>query len=220
MHNKKYWSLRWSALILAKCQHTSWHYKKINIWKYPVSTEQLFIMSQISIIDAQSSDLRDGLVARSIKVSMRFYPCKIATCHAIASCSEFPFNFPVVLIEWNHSIKFIAFYTLGIMHNNELILIINGNEHRVLNVNPEMTLLYFLRENGYTGCKLGCAEGGCGACTVAVTSFDVSSNSEHTFSVNACLAPLCSMAYKYVETVEGIGSVQKPHPIQVILLAN
>ncbi|KAJ8605889.1 hypothetical protein CTAYLR_000597 [Chrysophaeum taylorii] len=50
---------------------------------------------------------------------------------------------------------------------------------------------------GLTGTKLGCGEGGCGACTVIVSSPD-----GHA-SVNSCLAPLCSVDGLGVTTVEG-----------------
>ena len=43
------------------------------------------------------------------------------------------------------------------------------------------------------GSKLGCGEGGCGACTVMVSKIDRSSNKIHHLSVNACLAPVVSM---------------------------
>ena len=59
-----------------------------------------------------------------------------------------------------------------------------------------------------TGTKSGCGEGGCGACTVLV-SCSVDSNTdeiEHR-TVNACLAPLCSVNGCHVVTVEGVGSV-------------
>lgn len=53
------------------------------------------------------------------------------------------------------------------------------------------------------GTKLGCGEGGCGACTVMVSS----SSGEHK-SVNACLAPLASVDGCSVTTADGIGSVR------------
>ena len=68
-----------------------------------------------------------------------------------------------------------------------------------------------------TGTKLGCAEGGCGACTVMVSKLE-EGEVKH-ISVNACLAPLCSVDGMAVTTVEGIGSTQAGlHPCQVRLL--
>uniref|UniRef100_A0A673BTV6 Xanthine dehydrogenase n=1 Tax=Sphaeramia orbicularis TaxID=375764 RepID=A0A673BTV6_9TELE len=58
---------------------------------------------------------------------------------------------------------------------------------------------------------MGCAEGGCGACTVMLSRL----KGDHHYSVNACLAPLCSLHLVAVTTVEGIGSVaQTLHPVQ------
>lgn len=60
----------------------------------------------------------------------------------------------------------------------------------------------------------GCGEGGCGACTVVVSQYNPTSKQIYHASVNACLAPLASIDGKHVITVEGIGSVKKPHPAQ------
>jgi xanthine dehydrogenase/oxidase len=49
---------------------------------------------------------------------------------------------------------------------------INGKKHEIKNPNPTQTLLQYLRSNGYTGTKLTCGEGGCGACTVMVSHYD------------------------------------------------
>ena len=58
-----------------------------------------------------------------------------------------------------------------------------------------------------------------GACTVLVSSYDTLTQKINHNSVNACLVPLCSVEGKHVITIEGIGNVNKPHPVQVSLEA-
>ncbi|CAM9133456.1 unnamed protein product, partial [Ascophyllum nodosum] len=98
---------------------------------------------------------------------------------------------------------------------DHLVFFVNGAKHVIRDVQPQTTLLQFLRRAGLTGTKLGCGEGGCGACTVMVSAFDyVRREIRHT-SVNACLAPLCSVDWCHVTTVEGIGSTRQGlHPVQ------
>lgn len=55
---------------------------------------------------------------------------------------------------------------------------------------------------GLTGTKLGCGEGGCGACTVMVSSVGDDGQLLHR-SVNACLCPLYAIEGMHVVTVEG-----------------
>ena len=81
-------------------------------------------------------------------------------------------------------------------------------------IDPEVTLLEYLRGIGLTGTKLGCAEGGCGACTVVISQLNPTTKRLYHASVNACLAPLVSVDGKHVITVEGIGNVKNPHPAQ------
>ncbi|KAL9103584.1 MAG: hypothetical protein Q9163_001386 [Psora crenata] len=83
-----------------------------------------------------------------------------------------------------------------------------------VSIDPEITLLEYLRGIGLTGTKLGCAEGGCGACTVVISQFNPTTKKLYHASVNACLAPLISVDGKHVITVEGIGNVKNPHPAQ------
>ncbi|XP_073527924.1 xanthine dehydrogenase/oxidase isoform X4 [Phyllobates terribilis] len=79
-----------------------------------------------------------------------------------------------------------------------------------------MTLLTYLRRKlGLNGTKLGCGEGGCGACTVMISRFCVFQQKILHYAVNACLAPICSLNCAAVTTVEGIGSTKtRLHPIQ------
>ncbi|KNC81268.1 hypothetical protein SARC_06399 [Sphaeroforma arctica JP610] len=108
-----------------------------------------------------------------------------------------------------------ALYKDHAPYRSEFITYVNG--HRIMrdNVQPEMTLLQFLREDlGLTGTKLGCAEGGCGACTVMLSHIDHNDKVVHR-NVNACLMPLCAVANMAVTTVEGIGNTKKAlHAVQ------
>lgn len=82
-------------------------------------------------------------------------------------------------------------------------------------VDPEASLLSFIRSQpGLTGTKLGCGEGGCGACTVVIQSVHPRTGEMQHLAINACLAPLLSVEGKHVITVEGIGSSDNPHPLQ------
>lgn len=73
-----------------------------------------------------------------------------------------------------------------------LVFYMNGQKVVLRNPNPEWTLLDFVRSRqGFQGTKLGCGEGGCGACTVVVQSVNPKDprRLKH-LAVNACLFPL------------------------------
>ncbi|MGF1483463.1 MAG: xanthine dehydrogenase molybdopterin binding subunit [Opitutales bacterium] len=91
---------------------------------------------------------------------------------------------------------------------------VNGQAHLVRDRSPQTTLLEYLRAEGLTGTKQGCAEGDCGACTVAVIEQDA--QGQPTFrSVNSCIGLLPMFAGKQVVTVEGLAeSEAKLHPVQ------
>jgi len=98
---------------------------------------------------------------------------------------------------------------------SHLELYVNGRAVKLEGVQPHHTLLFVLREKlGLTGTKLGCGEGGCGACTVTVSHFDHVQGKEVHRAVNACLAPICTLDGCAVTTVEGIGTTKAPHPVQ------
>ncbi|KHJ94048.1 putative xanthine dehydrogenase, small subunit [Oesophagostomum dentatum] len=67
-----------------------------------------------------------------------------------------------------------------------------------------------------TGTKIGCNEGGCGACTVMISEISLRDNQIRHYSANACLMPICGVFGKAVTTVEGLGSVvsKRLHPVQ------
>ena len=101
-------------------------------------------------------------------------------------------------------------------YDDTLRFYLNGTKVVIdsVSIDPEITLLEYLRGIGLTGTKLGCAEGGCGACTVVVSQLNPTTKKLYHASINACLAPLVSVDGKHVITVEGIGNVKNPHPAQ------
>ena len=86
---------------------------------------------------------------------------------------------------------------MGEKWRDALVFWVNGKRHEVAAEEgwPTRTLLEWLRTNGLTGTKLGCGEGGCGACTCVVSSWDSNKNSMSHVSVNACLFPLMAADY-------------------------
>jgi len=105
-------------------------------------------------------------------------------------------------------------------YRGSVLLYCNGKRHEIAAADAQMTLLEWLRSEGYTGTKLGCGEGGCGACTVVLSSRGDGSEVRHS-AVNACLMPVCAADWCMVTTVEGIGSSRRGevHPIQERLAA-
>ena len=106
---------------------------------------------------------------------------------------------------------------LGKAFRTDLNIWVNNKKMRMKELaylSPITTLLQFLRAIGLTGTKLGCAEGGCGACTAIVSRATTYGKVEHR-SVNACLFPAASADGCNVTTVEGLGSTREGlHPVQ------
>jgi nicotinate dehydrogenase subunit A len=81
---------------------------------------------------------------------------------------------------------------------------VNGQTHTV-DVDPSTPLLYVLSDDlELRGPKFGCGIGLCGCCTVLIKGRPVRS----------CITPVSSVAGSDITTLEGLGSVEKPHAIQ------
>ncbi|MEO7299034.1 MAG: xanthine dehydrogenase small subunit, partial [Verrucomicrobiota bacterium] len=99
-----------------------------------------------------------------------------------------------------------------------LEFILNGRPVRVENISPNTTLLEFLRGTGSTGTKEGCAEGDCGACSVAM--MEKNSSGKNCFrAVNSCLMPLALVAGRNIVTVEGVANGEL-HAVQNAMVQN
>ncbi len=85
-----------------------------------------------------------------------------------------------------------------------LKLKVNGREHEV-SAEPKTPLLYILRNDlGLKGTRFGCGTGHCGACTVLMDGK----------AVQSCDTPLWSVEGREITTIEGLGTREKPHPLQ------
>nr|WP_227494181.1 (2Fe-2S)-binding protein [Ramlibacter pallidus] len=86
---------------------------------------------------------------------------------------------------------------------------INGARVQV-DADPAMPLLWVLRDLlELTGTKFGCGVAACGACTVRVDGQ----------AVRSCVTPAASVAGRNVQTIEGLGTPGKPHPLQAAWIA-
>jgi xanthine dehydrogenase small subunit len=92
-------------------------------------------------------------------------------------------------------------------------VMINGGTASLEGVPVWTTALDFLREQGLTGCKEGCAEGECGACSVLIARPGVAAPTEWV-AINACLVPAAALDGQEVVTAEGLGCAEALHPVQ------
>jgi nicotinate dehydrogenase subunit A len=85
-----------------------------------------------------------------------------------------------------------------------IVLTVNGQRHTI-EADPSTPLLYVLSDDlQLNGPKFGCGLGQCGACTVIVKGQ----------AVRSCVTPVESVASGEVTTLEGLGTPDKPHPLQ------
>jgi nicotinate dehydrogenase subunit A len=92
----------------------------------------------------------------------------------------------------------------------KLTLKVNGTNREVETDDPDIPLLYVLRGDlGLTGTHFGCGLAQCGACTVMVGGR----------AVRSCLAPARSVVGQEIVTIEGLGSPERPDPVQAAFIA-
>jgi isoquinoline 1-oxidoreductase subunit alpha len=86
---------------------------------------------------------------------------------------------------------------------------INGARVQV-QADPAMPLVWVLRDLlQMTGTKFGCGIAACGACTVRIDGQPVRS----------CVTPVGSVGGKAIQTIEGLGTAARPHPLQTAWIA-
>jgi nicotinate dehydrogenase subunit A len=87
---------------------------------------------------------------------------------------------------------------------SKMTLTVNGRPHDV-DVDPATPLLYVLSDDlQQRGPKFGCGLGQCGACTVIVKGQ----------ALRSCVTPVSAVGGADVVTLDGLGTLEKPHPIQ------
>ena len=81
---------------------------------------------------------------------------------------------------------------------------VNGKIHS-LDIDPSAPLLYALSDDlGLNGPKFGCGLGQCGACTVIMNGQ----------AIRSCITPVQAVGDNEIITLESLGTVDKPHPLQ------
>jgi nicotinate dehydrogenase subunit A len=85
-----------------------------------------------------------------------------------------------------------------------ITLKVNGQTHSI-DADPSTPLLYVLSDDlALDGPKFGCGLGQCGACTVIVKGQ----------AIRSCITPVRRVAGTEITTLEGLGTIEKPHPLQ------
>ena len=90
-----------------------------------------------------------------------------------------------------------------------LTLNVNGATKTVAVDDPDTPLLYVLRNDlGFHGPRFGCGLSQCGACTVHIDGN----------AVRSCITPVSTVGASKVVTLEGLGTLEKPHPVQAAFI--
>ena len=84
-----------------------------------------------------------------------------------------------------------------------------NNKTQVVDVDPSTPLLYVLRDNlELNGPRFGCGLAQCGACTVIMDGN----------AIRSCVTPVSAVQNHNLTTLEGLGSVAKPHALQAAFI--
>ncbi|KAB2080642.1 hypothetical protein ES319_A05G079700v1 [Gossypium barbadense] len=106
----------------------------------------------------------------------------------------------------------------GETKQSSLVFAVNGKRFELFDsdIHPSTTLLEFLRSHThFKSVKLGCGEGGCGACVVLLSKYDPVLDQVEDSTVSSCLTLLCSLNGCSITTAEGVGNSKDGfHPIQ------
>ena len=87
----------------------------------------------------------------------------------------------------------------------KLTLTVNGEARTIEADDPDMPLLYALRDDlQMNNPRFGCGLGQCGACTVMIDGR----------AVRSCITPVSGVTQSKITTLAGIGTAEKPHPVQ------
>jgi len=87
---------------------------------------------------------------------------------------------------------------------SSITLTVNSKPHTI-DVDPATPLLYVLSDDlALRGPKFGCGLGQCGACTVIVKGR----------AMRSCVTPVSAVSGAEITTLEGLGTIERPHPIQ------
>jgi nicotinate dehydrogenase subunit A len=94
--------------------------------------------------------------------------------------------------------------------SQSLAMTVNGRPVSVTAEDPQMPLLYALRNDlSLRGPHFGCGLAQCGACTVHIDGQ----------AVRSCVHPVAEAAGKSIVTLEGLGTPERPHPLQSAFIA-
>jgi xanthine dehydrogenase/oxidase len=106
---------------------------------------------------------------------------------------------------------------------SQITFMLDGERVTLKDVSPQTRLIDYLHrpEVGKRGTKLVCGQGGCGACTVMLTSYDLGQKKMVNRAINSCLRPLVGLDGTMVTTTQGIGNVKDGiDEVQYSLAAN